>query len=116
MNKSWIAQLTVLAIANVGILYVLSRRKARKNIPKELHGTKYDKELTVAITLALEAGKNILDVIDNFKNVDRKGAVDFVTETDKNNEKLIFKKLQQMFPEYSFIGEVRAEMKSFLFN
>ena len=31
--------------------------------------------------------------------------VDFVTKTDKENEKLIYDRLYSMFPDYDFIGE-----------
>ena len=32
--------------------------------------------------------------------------VDFVTKTDKENEKLIYDRLYSMFPDYDFIGRI----------
>eukprot|EP01041_Mallomonas_annulata_P011185 gene11185-23372_t len=65
----------------------------------------YENELRVATEVAVEAGDNILAALNNPKKVDSKGAIDFVTETDKNNEILIFNALRKNFPSHVLIGE-----------
>ena len=43
--------------------------------------------------------------IDRSKNITNKGPSDFVTETDKANEAMIFQKLREVFPAHRLIGE-----------
>ena len=87
----------------------VSRRKRRmlKDLPETLKNCEYTKELIVSIDLALQAGDNILRANQDVKSHMVKGdlSVDFVTKTDKENEKLIFEKLSSKFPDYKFIGE-----------
>ena len=87
----------------------VSRRKERKwkDLPEALKNCEYTKELVVSIDLALQAGDNILRANEDIKSHTVKGdlGVDFVTKTDKENEKLIFDKLSSVFPDYNFIGE-----------
>jgi inositol-phosphate phosphatase/L-galactose 1-phosphate phosphatase len=42
------------------------------------------------------------------KNVQHKGAVDLVTETDQKAEQLISQRLTEAFPDHLFIGEETA--------
>jgi len=65
----------------------------------------YEKELRIATTIAIEAGNNITSALKKPKNIDLKGDIDFVTQTDKSNEKLIFTSLRENFPSHVLIGE-----------
>lgn len=81
------------------------------HIPRELRQSLYSEELAVATELALEAGKNMMKALaaNSNKQANVKsesvGCVDFVTETDKQNESYIFETLKRRFPGYKFIGE-----------
>ncbi|OVA09265.1 Inositol monophosphatase [Macleaya cordata] len=61
--------------------------------------------LSVAIEAAKKAGEIIRKGFHEKKNVEHKGQVDLVTETDKACEDLIFNHLKQHFPDHKFIGE-----------
>jgi fructose-1,6-bisphosphatase/inositol monophosphatase family enzyme len=67
---------------------------------------KYINELIEAVNISYIAGNNISNVInsDN-KEISLKSTIDFVTNTDKENERLIFNKLKEEFPNHNFIGE-----------
>ena len=92
------------------ILHRLRRDNNSKNkksrIPIELSNTFYTRELNEAIKLPLICGSNMVQALNNVdKDIEYKGTTDFVTETDKLNEVLIFNKLHEIFPTYNFIGE-----------
>ncbi|KAE9591518.1 putative phosphoric monoester hydrolase [Lupinus albus] len=61
--------------------------------------------LESAIDAAHKAGEVIRKGFYEFKNVEHKGQVDLVTETDKACEELIFNLLKQRYPTHKFIGE-----------
>ncbi|KAJ8642544.1 hypothetical protein MRB53_004292 [Persea americana] len=61
--------------------------------------------LAVAVEAAKSAGEVIQKGFYQTKNVEHKGLVDLVTETDKACEELIFNHLKQKYPEHKFIGE-----------
>ncbi|XP_024535072.1 inositol-phosphate phosphatase [Selaginella moellendorffii] len=61
--------------------------------------------LEIAVDAAKQAGQIIAGSFHSHKNVEHKGKVDLVTETDKACEKLIFELLQKHFPDHKFIGE-----------
>ncbi|GAQ77686.1 inositol monophosphatase [Klebsormidium nitens] len=61
--------------------------------------------LEVAVAAAKQAGEVIQKSFYETKNVQHKGKVDLVTETDKACEDLIFKAIQKNFPSHKFIGE-----------
>nr|GEY26816.1 inositol-phosphate phosphatase-like [Tanacetum cinerariifolium] len=61
--------------------------------------------LAVAVDAAKQAGEVILKGFSQTKNVEHKGSVDLVTETDKACEDLIFNLLKHRFPTHKFIGE-----------
>lgn len=63
------------------------------------------KFLAVAIDAAKTAGEVIRKGFYEVKNVEHKGQVDLVTETDKACEDLIFNHLKLHFPDHKFIGE-----------
>lgn len=76
-------------------------------IPVELLRTAYSKELKVAVECALLAGAAMKDAINADKTIQGKptSAVDFVTDVDVLNEKIIFDTLRRNF-DHKFIGEV----------
>ncbi|XP_057960778.1 inositol monophosphatase 3 isoform X2 [Malania oleifera] len=61
--------------------------------------------LAVAVDAAKRAGEIIREGFYKTKNVEHKGRVDLVTETDKACEDLIFNHLQKKYPRHKFIGE-----------
>ncbi|KAJ6815983.1 inositol-phosphate phosphatase-like [Iris pallida] len=68
-----------------------------------------NRSLVEFLAEAVEAAKNAGEIIrkgfSEKKNVEHKGQVDLVTETDKACEDLIFNHLKNKFPEHKFIGE-----------
>lgn len=103
---------SVVAVAGVSICAIQiesSIRRKRVPLPKELDGTtSYDKEVKAALEIAIKAGDNLLEALNQPKDVEQKGDVDFVTATDKLNEKIIFEHLKAKFPHHEFIGEESA--------
>jgi fructose-1,6-bisphosphatase/inositol monophosphatase family enzyme len=85
----------------------LRKKKDEKKLPlpSELTGTPYDAEVQAALEVAIIAGNNILEALHMPKDIEQKGTIDFVTTTDKLNEKIIFDYLRARFPDYLFIGE-----------
>ncbi|KAM0937553.1 putative phosphoric monoester hydrolase [Dioscorea sansibarensis] len=61
--------------------------------------------LAVAVDAAKSAGEVVRQGFYQKKNVEHKGQVDLVTETDKACERLIFDHLKKHYPEHKFIGE-----------
>lgn len=56
--------------------------------------------LKVAASAAKDAGLVIAAAFQQPKNVDHKGAVDLVTETDRHCEELICSRLKEAFPDH----------------
>lgn len=106
MFASTLVSVTSTIVYRYGLVHLIENKK--KRIPKELMGTEYDKMLEVATNLALKAGENILEAIKSKSmSISMKGStgIDFVTETDKLNENIIFTTLKKQFPNHRFIGE-----------
>ncbi|KAL4386038.1 hypothetical protein GQ457_09G000950 [Hibiscus cannabinus] len=61
--------------------------------------------LATAVDAAKKAGEVIRKGFYQTKNVEHKGQVDLVTETDKACEDLVFNHLKQHYPSHKFIGE-----------
>ena len=103
------------SILAVNGLIKIRRKSSQKStinghMPHQLVDSEFNKELIAMIEIALEAGENILKTLKLDKSITIKGqedSVDFVTATDKLNEKIILSKLHDLFPTYTFIGEVR---------
>jgi len=93
---------------SLNIIHWFTNRKIKRRFPKELtnRNSKYVEELKIATISAIEAGQKIRDAVSVDKIVEEKKSNDFVTETDKANEKLILGNLKKKFPSYKFIGEV----------
>lgn len=64
-----------------------------------------DSYLEVALSAAKRAGEIIASNFYQKKNVEHKGTVDLVTETDKACEALILESISSSFPSHQFIGE-----------
>lgn len=98
----------VTSVSVASIVYNLYEANRTKHLPDALNGTSpYDAEVKAALEVALIAGKNLLDALNLPKDMEHKGStgVDFVTKTDKHNEKIIFNRLKRLFPKHKFIGE-----------
>ncbi|EFA77661.1 inositol-phosphate phosphatase [Heterostelium album PN500] len=66
----------------------------------------YEQYLQSAVKIAREVGPKILENYSNRdKKVEYKGAVDLVTETDKNTEEAIIKALTTEYPHTKILGE-----------
>lgn len=65
----------------------------------------YSKRLLIAKQAALEAGRYILKSMPEKHQIDKKGAVNLVTETDRGAEKIIHEIITAAFPEDRFIAE-----------
>lgn len=70
--------------------------------------------LNIAVRAARAAGNVITRGFENRSDLDiqTKGAQDFVTKIDKEAEFTIISKIQQSFPEHSFIGEEGTNIKN----
>ena len=55
--------------------------------------------------IAREAGKVLLDGLDNELNIEHKGAIDLVTNIDLASEKLLRDRIQERFPDHEILGE-----------
>lgn len=66
--------------------------------------------LRVAVTAAREAGEIIRQSFNAPKDVQHKGKVDLVTETDKQCEALILQHIMRAFPDHKFIGEESSSL------
>jgi inositol-phosphate phosphatase/L-galactose 1-phosphate phosphatase len=75
------------------------------NSSKEL-----DQFLVVAVEAAKEAGGIIKIASTVERAVEHKGKNDLVTETDKQCENIILKRLTEAFPSHKFIGEETASL------
>lgn len=86
-----------------------STSKRQSRLPDDYIESIYDKAFELATQLALKAGSNITEAISNKGKavISVKGStgVDFVTETDKENERMIFHELRKIFPDHVLIGE-----------
>ncbi|MBI4895321.1 MAG: inositol monophosphatase [Candidatus Aenigmarchaeota archaeon] len=68
-------------------------------------------ETNVAIKAARMAGDYLLKQFKKSHQIDKKGKHDFVTEADKEAEKIIIKYLKKKYPEYSLLSEEAGEEK-----
>jgi 3'-phosphoadenosine 5'-phosphosulfate (PAPS) 3'-phosphatase len=65
----------------------------------------YPEKLRIAKQAALEAGKYILKAMPEEHHIDKKGAVNLVTEVDRGSEKIIHEIITAAFPDDRFIAE-----------
>eukprot|EP00955_Chlamydomonas_euryale_P105743 365661-Chlamydomonas_euryale.AAC.28 len=64
----------------------------------------YDEYLAVAVDAAKAAGGVIAEAFRKPKNVEHKGAVDLVTETDQQCETLVHERIRAAFPSHRCLG------------
>lgn len=87
---------------------VYGKIKRQKAIPSSICESPFKVQVEVALNAALAAGANMQrDISLEQKNdVQTKfNSIDFATETDRANEKMIFDILRREFPGHVFIGE-----------
>lgn len=109
---------TVSALAGVVLLLTLQKIIPNKKhvIPQPLLHTMYSAELTMAVTMALQAGKNMVqqcdskgtsaELSDSDLGINTKGqAEDFATAIDLRNEQIISDAIRRFFPTHQIIGE-----------
>lgn len=65
----------------------------------------WEKELSVARQVALEAGALLKNLLGRINQIAHKGETDLVTEADLQSEKLILESLGRHFPEDNFLTE-----------
>lgn len=69
----------------------------------------YKADLDFATTLALTAGRLVMDRYERVERVDYKSARDIVTEVDHLSEELIIKAIRERFPEDAILAEESGE-------
>jgi fructose-1,6-bisphosphatase/inositol monophosphatase family enzyme len=89
--------------------------RSKFEVPSELLSSGYDEELTLAVDLALQCGRNMYRYCDakgtsaeelHSLEIDTKGqAEDFCTHIDIENERLVTEGIQTNFPTHKIIGE-----------
>jgi fructose-1,6-bisphosphatase/inositol monophosphatase family enzyme len=119
---SWLASsvaVTALVAEIVIVTYLIRRRSLNdtktNSLPEELKNTEYTKELKLAISLALKAGKNMIPHVDSkgtesysesLLDINTKSnRNDFATAIDRENEEFISRNILATFPEDCIIGE-----------
>ncbi|OQX92026.1 MAG: hypothetical protein B6D58_05090 [candidate division Zixibacteria bacterium 4484_95] len=65
----------------------------------------YIKRLITAEHAARQAGKYLIEVLPEKRDIDKKGIINLVTEVDRNSEKLIHEIITGHFPEDGFLAE-----------
>ena len=60
---------------------------------------------SVARSAVAEAGRRLEAASHKSKHIEYKGAVDLVTETDRELEALIVDRLRQAFPDHTIVAE-----------
>jgi len=64
-----------------------------------------DKVYQVAIASAYQAGKVLSQYYGQLKHVEKKGAIDLVTEADVESEKVVKSIIQSQFPKHGIVAE-----------
>ncbi|MCD6163706.1 MAG: inositol monophosphatase [candidate division Zixibacteria bacterium] len=65
----------------------------------------FDDRMKVAIKAAKKAGKYLMDVLPQDRDINKKGVVDLVTEADYKSEKMIYDIITQAYPDDRFLAE-----------
>lgn len=73
---------------------------------------KYIKRLITAEHAARQAGKYLLEVLPEKRDIDKKGTTNLVTEADRHSEKLIHEIITEHFPEDEFLAEEGTKSRS----
>ncbi len=64
---------------------------------------KYDNRLATAIDAAKAAGSYLLEILNDKRDISKKGVVDIVTDADKGAEKIIHEIINIEFPQDQFL-------------
>jgi myo-inositol-1(or 4)-monophosphatase len=67
--------------------------------------------LDAAIAAAWEAGHMLRENLSASREINYKGQVDLVTNFDKRSQRMIYKRLSDIFPEHGFLAEEGLEQK-----
>lgn len=59
----------------------------------------------IGIAAAYRGGSVLRHFLGNISRIDKKGAIDLVTEADTGSEKVIIETIRQRFPDHSFLAE-----------
>ncbi|KAL5975488.1 Small subunit (SSU) processome component [Asimina triloba] len=102
ISRDWDTMLNAHSYAYCS-LFLLPTSKTR--LFSKLRVNALEKYLAVAVEAAKSAGEIIRKGFHEKKQIEHKGQVDLVTETDKACEDFIFNLLKQQFPDHKFIGE-----------
>ncbi|MFC2163442.1 inositol monophosphatase family protein [Acidobacteriota bacterium] len=65
----------------------------------------WDKYLNAAVDAGEQAGQMLRASIDKSREITFKGAVDLVTDRDKESQQMIFSHLSALYPEHDFLAE-----------
>ncbi len=65
---------------------------------------------SVATSAALQAGDCLLSKLDHIDRIDKKGAIDLVTEADIASEKCIIKTIRRVFPDDTILCEESGDI------
>lgn len=71
----------------------------------------YTKRLILAEHAARQAGKYLLEVLPEKRDINKKGTVNLVTEADRHSEKLIHKIITDAYPDDRFLAEEGTKSK-----
>lgn len=70
-----------------------------------------DDLLEHAKTTARRAGELVKSRVGSRQNVEHKGVIDLVTDTDRASEELIVRSLTERYPDHSIVAEERPDLK-----
>jgi myo-inositol-1(or 4)-monophosphatase len=65
----------------------------------------YETIRSVATSAALQAGERLLSKLDRIDRIDKKGAIDLVTDADIASEKCIIEAIRRVFPNDTILSE-----------
>lgn len=65
----------------------------------------FDDRMKIAIKAAKEAGKYLMEVLPQDREIDKKGVIDLVTEADIKSEKMIHEIITHTYPDDRFLAE-----------
>lgn len=65
----------------------------------------FERILRMAVAAAYKGGEKHRNLLGRLETVDKKGAIDLVTEADRASEKAILDAISEVFPEHSVLAE-----------
>ncbi len=64
----------------------------------------------IGIAAAYKGGSVLRHFLGNISRIDKKGAIDLVTEADTGSEKVIIETIRERFPDHSFLAEESGQI------